>query len=139
MGNAIAYKKHGIIYFPARKIPKKNIVLKRMGVRKNTFAGDAMSRLYDYYFKDAVNLQDEYKQYYIKEFATVIIFMEEHLNMEHDLAVRLAKGNYSMKHCTSESIERNIETLNYDAELKQMFSNAIGGIEDEDSDWIYYE
>lgn len=139
MNKSIAFKEYGIIYFPKKKIPRKHCVMKKMGVRKNTFAGNAVSRMYDYYFKDAINLKKEYKKYYRKEFDSAIKFIEEHLNMEHALAVKLAYGNYSIKYCTSQSVERNIETLNYDEKLKKSFSDAIGGIADEDPDGIYYE
>lgn len=43
-----------------------------------------------------------------------------------------------MKECSIRSIERNVETLNYDDEIKRMFSDAVGGIEDEDPDGLYY-
>ena len=139
MNEPIVYNEYGIIYFPKKKIPRKYFVLKKIGVKKNTFAGNTISRMYDYYFKDAINFKKEYKKYYRKEFASVIIFIEEHFNMDHDRAVKLANGNYSIKYCTSQSIERNIETLNYDEKLKKSFSDAIGGIADEDPDGIYYE
>lgn len=44
-----------------------------------------------------------------------------------------------MKNCTQQSIERNIETLNYDSALKNAFYKAVGGINDEDQDRLYYE
>ena len=44
-----------------------------------------------------------------------------------------------MKNCVRDSVERNIENINYDKELKNAFSNAIGGLIDEDTDGIYYE
>ena len=52
---------------------------------------------------------------------------------------KLAEGNYSMKECSRCSVERNIETLNYDESFKKAFSKAVGGLEDEDQDGIYYE
>lgn len=110
-----------------------------MGVKKNTFAGNLVSRMYDYYFKDGLNFQKEYRKYYHKEFDTICAFIEEHFNMEHDLAMKLANGNYSIKYCSSQSIERNVETLNYDENFRRAFSNAIGGLQDEDPDGIYYE
>ena len=44
-----------------------------------------------------------------------------------------------MKECSRRSIERNIETLNYDESFKNAFSKAVGGLEDEDQDGFYYE
>ena len=51
----------------------------------------------------------------------------------------MSKGSFSMKNCVRDSVERNIENINYDKELKNAFSNAIGGLIDEDTDGIYYE
>lgn len=139
MDKWVAYKDHGIIYFQKKNIPRKFFVMKKMGVKKNTFAGNLVSRMYDYYFKDGLNFQKEYRKYYHKEFDTICAFIEEHFNMEHDLAMKLANGNYSIKYCSSQSIERNVETLNYDENFRRAFSNAIGGLQDEDPDGIYYE
>ena len=94
---------------------------------------------YDYYFQGAINLKKEYRKYYRKEFCSVEKFIEEHFNIELDDAKKLAEGNYSMKECSRCSVERNIETLNYDESFKKAFSKAIGGLEDEDQDGIYYE
>ena len=44
-----------------------------------------------------------------------------------------------MKECSSRSVERNIETLDYDEEIKKIFSDAVGGIDDEDPDGFYYK
>ena len=84
-------------------------------------------------------LKKEYRKYYRKEFCSVEKFIEEHFNIELDDAKKLAEGNYSMKECSRCSVERNIETLNYDESFKKAFSKAVGGLEDEDQDGIYYE
>ena len=65
--------------------------------------------------------------------------MEQHHNISHDNALFMSKGSFSMKNCVRDSVERNIENINYDKELKNAFSNAIGGLIDEDTDGIYYE
>ena len=50
MGKALSYKSEGRIFFPVDQIPKKNRVLKTLGVKKHTFAGNMIARVYDYYF-----------------------------------------------------------------------------------------
>lgn len=95
--------------------------MKTLGVKKNTFAGNMISRVYDYYFQGAINLKKEYRKYYRKEFCSVEKFIEEHFNIELDDAKKLAEGNYSMKECSRCSVERNIETLNYDESFKKLF------------------
>lgn len=113
--------------------------MKRMGVKRNTFAGNMVSRMYDYYFQGAINFRKEYRNYYRKEFDSLEKFIQEHFNIELDCAKKLAEGNYCMKACSRSSIERNIETLNYDEHFKLAFSKAVGGLKDEDQDGICYE
>ena len=139
MNEVTCYKKDGRIYFRKKDIPYKRYVMKRMGVKKNTFAGNMISRVYDYYFYGAINFRKEYKKYYKKEFCSVEKFIQEYFNIAPDIAEKLAEGNYSMKECSHRSIERNIETLNYDENFKIAFSKAVGGLEDEDKNGVYYE
>ena len=139
MNKVSCYKINGINYFRQKDIPCKRRVMKSLGVKKNTFAGNMISRIYDYYFQGAINFRKEYRKYYRKEFCTVEKFIEEHFNIECDDAKKLAEGDYSMKECSRRSIERNIETLNYDRGFKKAFSKAVGGLEDEDQDGVYYE
>lgn len=139
MKDSLCYKSGGRIFFPADRLPKKCKVLRTLGVRKNTFAGNMVSRMYDYYFSGAVDFCEEYRKYYRHEFLSLEKYIEERYNIERELAKKYAIGHYCMKECSIYSIERNVETLNYDKEFKRKFSEAVGGIEDEDSDGIYYE
>lgn len=139
MADALCYKTRGIIFFPKDKIPKKGNVLETLGVIPDTFAGNMFSRLYDYYFDGATDFAKEYKLYYSKEYDTLAEFIEEHYIIEPELAKKFAKGNYAMKECSIRSVERNIETLDYDEDIKNIFSDAVGGIEDEDPDGFYYK
>ena len=139
MNDSVVFKNHGIVYFKKKEIPRKSEVMRRLGGKKNTFAGNMISRVYDYYFDGALNLKKEYRRYYRKEFANIEVFIEEHFNIEHEEAIELANEDYSIKYCTARSIERNIETLNYDEAFKKAFSDAVGGLRDEDQDGIYYE
>lgn len=139
MSEPSCYKKDGKVYFRIKNIPRKSQLMKKLGVKKNTFAGNMISRVYDYYFDGALNFRKEYRRYYRKEFGSVEEFIEEHFNIVHNEAIKLAMDDYSMKNCSSRSIERNIETLNYDESFKKAFSEAVGGLDDEDSDRIYYK
>lgn len=138
MPGSLCYKSHGIMYFQKQKIPSKRTVLKRLGVRPRTFAGRTISRLYDYYFDGAVDFVSEFEKYYSKEFDSAAQFIEERYNIEHEKAIIYAAGHYSMKECSLRSIERNVESLNNDEDIKRAFSDAVGGIEDEDPNGLYY-
>ena len=56
--------------------------MKTLGVKKKTFAGNMISRMYDYYFQGAINFRREYRKYYRKEFCSVEKFIEEHFNIK---------------------------------------------------------
>lgn len=139
MKESLCYKSEGRIFFPIDRLPKKSKVLRILGVRKRTFAGNMVSRMYDYYFSGAVDFSKEYNKYYSHEFTSLEEYIEERYNIDPDLAKKYATEHYCMNECSRRSIERNVETLNYDEEFKRKFSEAVGGIEDEDSDGIYYE
>ena len=109
-----------------------------MGVKSKSFAGNMVARMYDYYFADAVNFNIEFRKYYKKEYDSITEYMEQHYNILHEDVESMAAGSYSMKRCTQDSIERNVETLNYDDAFKNAFSIAVGGLIDEDQDGIYY-
>lgn len=139
MNDYIGTKKEGILYFDNSRLPCKWTVMHRMKVRSKSFAGNMVARMYDYYFSGAVNFNKEFHKYYNKEYESITEYMEQHYNISHEDAQIMAAGSYSMKNCTQQSIERNIETLNYDSALKNAFYKAVGGINDEDQDRIYYE
>lgn len=138
MDKPLCYKSNGIIFFPIDKIPRKKAVMKTLGVREKTFAGDMISRMYDYYFKGAVEYKKEYRKYYSKEFDSLEDYIEEHYNIDRERARIYARDHYAMKECSRRSIERNVVTLNYDEGFKKLFAEAVGGIEDEDPDGFYY-
>ena len=136
--NNIAYKIKGILYFDSKALPGKKVVLKRMGVRCNTFAGNIISRLYDFYFKGALNFNKDYHKYYKREYRTIVDYMEQHHNISHENAVLMSKGSFSMKNCSLDSIELSFMFINEDENIVNAFSEAVGGIIDEDSDGFYY-
>lgn len=139
MKKHVGIKKEGNLYFDNSRLPCKWTVMHRMGVKSKSFAGNMVSRMYEYYFTGAVNFKKEFCKYYKKEYKSIIEYMEQHYNISHEDAEIMAIGSYSMKRCAQDSIERNIEILNYDSTFKNAFSEAVGGIIDEDQDGVYYE
>lgn len=139
MMETICLKSKGRVFFQKNRIPSKKDVIKQLGVIKNTFAGNMIERMYDYYFDNAIEFKKEYRKYYSCEYSSLAVFIEEHYNIEKNLAKMCADGNYCMKEFSRQIIDYNVETLNYDRDFKQKFSEAVGGIKDEDSDGVYYE
>ena len=52
MNETSCYKIKGRIFFKHKDVPCKRRVMKTLGVKKNTFAGNMISRVYDYIFKE---------------------------------------------------------------------------------------
>ena len=133
-----AWRFDGKIFFIRRRLPKKVHVLKDLGVKRNSYAGNIISRMYDFYFGEATDFTREYKKYYSKEYDTLSEFIEEHYNIDSDRAALYAEQHYCMKDCFS-TIDRNIETLEYDSDFLALFFNAIGGVEHENTNGVYNE
>ena len=55
MNQTSCYKINGKIFFKHKDVPCKRRVMKMLGVKKSTFAGNMISRVYDYYFQGAIN------------------------------------------------------------------------------------
>ena len=68
MKEVACHKKDGNLFFIKKHIPTRRKLLRKLGVRRNTYAGKVISRLYSYYFSGSINLQKEYRKYYYEEF-----------------------------------------------------------------------
>lgn len=141
VNNITCYIINERIYFRQKDIPSKKQLLKIMGVKKNTFAGNMISRIYDYYFHGAITLRKEYNKYYRNEFSSLAKFIQERYNIESDKAEEFAaEGNYSIKDYSMYSLDKNIiATFKCDENFINAFYKAIGGVEIEDSNGIYYK
>ena len=140
MDKCICYKKYGYIFFEKHKIISKNKLLRKLGAKKNTFAGNMVCRLYNIYFAGSTNLKKEYRKYYKNEFDTITQFIESHYNIDHQDAEYLSKKDYSIKdYSWKTNLEISLDPLMYDEYFNQMFFKAIGEIKDEDTNWIYNE
>ena len=58
----IIYNK--MVLFEKRSVLSLKNLLKKYGVRGNSYAGEVLKRIYQYYFGDAVDMFKEYKKYY---------------------------------------------------------------------------
>lgn len=139
MSKSSCYKKDGIVYFRNKDIPRKSKFIDMLGVKKGTFAGNMVSRVYDYYFRGALNIKREYQKFYKREFESPQQFIEEHFNIDDNEAKKLAADNYFMKECYHRAFDGIMETMNYDKSIKEAISDAMGGLEDEDHDGVYYQ
>ena len=129
---------NGCVFFPSHSMPKCGTVMRRLGVKKKTYAGRMISRTYDYYFHNGIDIHREYKKYYKKEFASEQLFVEEKYDVDQELAKRVTQRRYCIKEYRA-CIDKLVENLNYDRGFDESFSHAVGGIERETEDRVYYE
>lgn len=129
---------NGCIFFPTHWMPKKGTVMRRLGVKRQSYAGSMISRTYDYFFHNGKDIHQEYKKYYKKEFDSEQSFVEERYDVDEALAKRVTQRRYRIKEYRK-SVDRLVENLNYDRGYDESFSSAVGGIEYETEDRIYYE
>lgn len=134
----LCHKVNGMIIFPKYDIPKKSEVIEGLGTMEHSYASTIISRMYDYYFKGATCFSEEYKNYYSNEFGSLEQYIEEHYNINHNDSVLYASRDYCMKKCSTYAIDKTIETILEDVDFRRVFSEAVGGIYDEDPDGLYY-
>lgn len=78
------------IIFSLYKIPTLNEFLKYFKIKGDTPISKTFERLYNYVFKGAFNLQDEYLKYYSKEYENFELFLENYYNLyEEDMKIIL--------------------------------------------------
>lgn len=119
------------LFFNKSEVGTKRTLLKKYKVRKNSYAGNVLSRVYDSYFGSATNLQKEFSRYYKKEFGTCKQYLICRFNMPEELAQKVCseKKYYVDLSWKGEQIGYS---FSYDEELKAQFWDFVGGIENED-------
>lgn len=127
----------GYVFCKKNNIPEKSRVLRKLGIRRNSYMWSVVGRFYDYFFKDLINFNVEYEKYYKKEFQNCARFIVERYNLTDEEAERYSKDDYWFKDLR-ESVERNISNLNLYEEFAEPFWKVIGGYTCESSNGLYY-
>ena len=135
--NSICLIRGQRVFFKKKRIPSKRSVMKKMGVKRKSYAGSLISRVYDHYFKDAVDFSRIYRSYYKHEFNNKSTFIQERYNIEPEISNRIVKENLCMKEMGIH-VEGTLGTLLEDPEIERLFLDAIGGVKDENTSWLYH-
>jgi hypothetical protein len=69
----------------------KNIFIKKMKVKPDSYAEKIVCRIYDYLTVNAVDVVEEYKNYYAKEYRNLNEFLYKKYNIESTLIRTLIK------------------------------------------------
>lgn len=119
------------LFFNKNEVGTPCRLLKKYKIKRNSYAGKVILRIYDSYFGNAINIKREFLRYYKKEFKTCEQYLVCRFNMSEDLAKRICdeKKYYVDLEWKGDQIGYS---FSYDDELKEQFWDFVGGIEYED-------
>lgn len=86
------------IFFDKNCINDENEIFYILGVKKNSYAGSIFSRLYDLYFDHSIQLKNEYKKFYRKEYLSFESFLFDKYNLSQSEIDRFSCCNLYFKH-----------------------------------------
>jgi hypothetical protein len=69
------------IYFSKKNINSKRTIFRKLKIKPRSYIATIISRLYDYYFANAVSLEKEFHKYYKKEFRNFEVFLRNKHNL----------------------------------------------------------
>ena len=103
------------------------------GVKKNSYIGTVVQRIYDYYCGSAINLYHTYRKYYKNEFSTYEEFLEKHFNLfPNEVSLILSKHLYYKD--TSFQPENNITNLAEDLNIANTIIEFLGDNQEDNSE-----
>lgn len=119
------------LFFNKNEVGTKNKLLMLYGVKKNSYAGRVVARIYDTYFGNPVDIKREFKEYYKKEFKSFEQYLVCRFNMPEELAKRIADEKKYYVDLEWQEDQPGL-TFSYDDELKNQFWKFVGGLAYED-------
>lgn len=121
------------VFFPKKTTVSLCGAYKFFGVKKNSYMGSVVHRIYDYYCEGAINLYRTYRKYYKKEFSSYEEFLEKHFNLFPD-EVRSISSKHLYYKDTSFQPENNITNLIEDSEIANTVKQFLGSEGADDSE-----
>ncbi len=115
--------------FYFNKIPfitSKVMFLFRSGFKRNSYMYNIFKIAYDFFCKNAINLQSDYKKYYKDEFDS----FEKYLGIKHNLTkeeISCLNNNYSYYKNIAMSSDWHTLSLFYEEKFILFFSEFFGG------------
>ena len=127
------------IFFDKKSVCSVSRLIRRYGVKRKSYAGEVLERIYYYYFGDAVNIKKEYKKFYKNEFDNVDMFLECHMGIPERVRRKLSAKRILFVNLDGKG-QHIGDSFYYDDDgLKEQFWNMVGGLENENSSRLRYE
>lgn len=118
-------------------IKRNNICLrgayKFFGVKKDSYMGSIVQRIYDHYCGGAINLYFTYWRYYRKEFSTYEGYLEKRFNLFPDEVKKLTSKSLYYKDMSFQP-ESNITNLTEDLAIANTIKKFLGDEGDEEDE-----
>ena len=121
------------VFFPKKSTVSLCGAYKFFGVKKNSYMGSVVRRIYDYYCGGAINLYRTYRKYYKKEFSTYEEFLGKHFNLFPD-EVRSISSKHLYYKDISFQPENNITNLIEDLAIANTVKQFLGDEGADDSE-----
>lgn len=119
------------LFFNIHEVGTKARFLRLYKVKRNSYAGSVLCRIYDSYFSNPINIKKEYQKYYKIEYDSCEQFLVCHFNMSEELAEKICSSKRYYVDLGWKG-DQTGESFSYDEELKKQFWEYAGGIEYED-------
>ena len=127
------------IFFDKKSVGSVSRLIHRYGVKRKSYAGEVLERIYYYYFGDAVNIKKEYKKFYKNEFDNVDMFFLFHMGIPERVRRKLSAKRILFVNLDGKG-QHIGDSFYYDDDgLKEQFWNMVGGVENENSSRLRYE
>lgn len=118
------------LFFNKENIGSRRKLSRIYKIKLNSYAGRVLSRVYNFYFGNPINIQSEYRRYYKKEFKNCEDFLICRFNMPSELAKRILKESTHYVDLDYKGEEINF-AFSYDDKLSDFFWNNVGGLVNE--------
>ena len=124
-------KFNNYLFFNLYEVGTKARLLNLYKVKKNSYAGEVIGRIYDLYFGNPINYRKEFRRYYKKEFDNCEQYLVCRFNMSEELARKVCRNKkyYVDLEWKGDQVG---DSFSYDDELKNQFWGFVGGLEYED-------
>lgn len=120
------------VFYDKKTVGSVRGLIKKYGIRYNSYAGEVIQRVFHYYFGDAINLKKEYRKYYMKEYAEFDKYLECHLGIP--LNIRKTFSGTKVYYVDLDDKGDKIgDSFFYEENLKEQFWNLVGGLQNENS------
>ena len=126
------------VFYDPKTVGSVRKMVRRFGVKYKSYAGEVLQRIFHFYFGDAINLQKEYRKYYEKEYIEFEDYLECHFGIPKRIIGIISSANAFYVNLAYKG-DHIGDSFYYEDDLKELFWNMVGGIQNENSNGLCNE